>query len=78
MVRCKSYGPLSDVWLKTKWAIFAIIIKAMVRAPLVKHTLNYSDLSVMADVVKQPYLLDFCRPSDLNMPQIIGLLFGNA
>ena len=39
MVGCKSYGPLSDEWLKTKWATFAIIMKAMVRAPLVKHTL---------------------------------------
>ena len=60
--------------VKTKWATFAIIMIAMVRAPLVKHTLIQG--KIKADVAKQPYLLDSSRSSDLIMPQII--LFGNA
>ena len=36
MVRYKSYDPLSNEWQKQS---FAIIMKAIVRAPLVKHTL---------------------------------------
>ena len=47
--------------VKTKWATFTIIMKAMVRAPLVKYTLIRQ---IKADVVKQPYLMDSSRPSD--------------
>ena len=36
---------------------------------------THSDLRLMkADVSKQPYLLDFSKPSDLNMPKIIPFL----
>ena len=39
MVRCKKFWSCEQWVVKTKWATFAIIMKAKVRAPLVKHTL---------------------------------------